>query len=667
MVEQGIKFDKESPSMIKDEIKIKAEFSEKDLRYKFIIGSGGIWNTVQDFSEKEIFLWNPSLEGKYIVMIQAKTNESKKPFDFLVKEKFVIGADVKEKLIRDVKLDNVNVMFGEKININVVCNEENILYRFWIQGKQDWELIKDYAMDNVLTYAARKEGKQEVLIECKRANSNEKVDEFTTVLFEVIPHVKIEINDFKCMTDGLLIGEELTFKVDVNVGDKRSLLYKFIKISKEGKAICLQDYSSKRMVTYQEDESGEYRILCLVKDILSNKEYDDRALILYRVMAYNKIEVKNFTADITSPQVNGSNALLRADVKGGREVVYKYVIEGPTSEDSGYIRKNEYLWETKQEGEYNITLYVKDVSFDGEYESKRSFAFSIDKKADRPAKILDVILDGKKIVLVGQPINLKVVAEGEMGLIQYSFIVYKDNVEKERVKYGRANWVNFIPEEKGEYEVEIRVKNKYSTMEYDSHTFNYLTVKEYLPGEIDYILLPHKNIHLVQDPIEIEAISQNTKSVLMRYITKVNGHLVEDTGFIKNKKIVLTPKCIGKYTFEIYAKNIKCDDEYDCRKEINLYVSEAVPVTGTTITCNKEKIEINKEVTLTVQSNGGKEVCYEFYVMEQGNWMKAQNYGRKEDYTFIPFVKGEYKVMVFAKSFYKKVNYEDYGEFIFKL
>ena len=31
MVEQGIKFDKESPSMIKDKIKIKAEFNEKNL------------------------------------------------------------------------------------------------------------------------------------------------------------------------------------------------------------------------------------------------------------------------------------------------------------------------------------------------------------------------------------------------------------------------------------------------------------------------------------------------------------------------------------------------------------------------------------------------------------------------------------------------------------
>ena len=188
------------------------------------------------------------------------------------------------------------------------------------------------------------------------------------------------------MTDKLLIGEELTFKVEVNVEDKRSLLYKFTKISKEGKATCIQDYSSKRIVNYQESEAGEYRILCLVKDILSNKEYDDRALILYKVIAYNKIEIKKFTANIVSPQVNGSNMLLKAEVKGGRELVYRYVIEGPISEDSGYIRKNEYLWESKQEGEYNITLYVKDVSYEGEYESKRNFEFTIDKKAEKACK-----------------------------------------------------------------------------------------------------------------------------------------------------------------------------------------------------------------------------------------------------------------------------------------
>ena len=112
-------------------------------------------------------------------------------------------------------------------------------------------------------------------------------------------------------------------------------------------------------------------------------------------------------------------------------------------------------------------------------------------------------------------------------------------------------------------------------------------------------------------------------------------------------------------------KNIKCEEEFDSKKEVSIYVSEATPVTNTKILCDREEVVCNKEVTFKVTSVGGKDVCYEFYIMEKGNWIKTQSYSKKNYYTFIPFLRGEYRVMVLAKSFYKKVNYEDYGEFSF--
>lgn len=532
------------------------------------------------------------------------------------------------------------------------------------KGNQDWELIRDYTTSNRLVFTANKEGKQEILIECKEVNSSENFDEFTTIKFDVVLPTKIEITDFKCLTEELLINQELVFKVSSSLDDKRSLLYKFIKISKDGKVTCIQDYSSRRLVSYQEKEAGEYKLLCLVRDILSNKEYDDRAIMLYSVKAYNPINIKSFTPDTNSPQMNGSTINFKAEVDGGREIVYRYIVEGEVAEDSGYIRRNEYTWETQKEGEYTVTLYVKDISYDGDYEDKKVINYTIDKKSDKPVKIVDIITDNKKTALIGQPINMKVKAEGGISL-KYSFVIYKDNKEKERIGFSDSNWINFIPDEKGEYEVEIRVKDKYSNKEYDSHTFIYVRAKEYLPGEIDYILLPNKSSYLVGDLIDIEAVVQNTRSVLIRYVTKINGYLVEDTGFIQNKKIQLKPKCSGKYTFEVYSKNIKCEEEFDSKKEVSIYVSEATPVTNTKILCDREEIVCNEEVTFKVTSVGGKDVCYEFYIMEKGNWIKTQSYSKKDYYTFIPFLRGEYRVMVLAKSFYKKVNYEDYGEFSF--
>ncbi|VYU21544.1 triple tyrosine motif-containing protein [Clostridium paraputrificum] len=659
-----ILFDKDSPTNKEDEVLIEAVFGKEPLQYKFIIGNDGVWNTIQEFSESDTCIWNPSAEGKYIVMVQGKKEGSSRPFDYLAKEEFVIGEKEIEKLIKDVNMDKTHLTVGEKITIDVLGNEQGLLYRFWIKGNQDWEPIRDYTTSNRLVFTANKEGKQEILIECKEVNSSENFDEFTTIKFDVVLPTKIEITDFKCLTEELLINQELVFKVSSSLDDKRSLLYKFIKISKDGKITCIQDYSSRRIVSYQEKEAGEYKLLCLVRDILSNKEYDDRAIMLYSVKAYNPISIKSFIPDTNSPQMNGSTINFKAEVDGGREIVYRYIVEGEVAEDSGYIRRNEYTWETQKEGEYTITLYVKDISYDGDYEDKKVINYTVDKKADKPVKIVDIITDNKKTVLIGQPINMKVKAEGGISL-KYSFVIYKDNKEKERIGFSDSNWINFTPDEKGEYEVEIRVKDKYSSKEYDSHTFIYVRAKEYLPGEIDYILLPNKSSYLVGDLIDIEAIVQNTRSVLIRYVTKINGHLVEDTGFIQNKKIQLKPKCSGKYTFEVYSKNVKCEEEFDSKKEVSIYVSEATPVTNTKILCDREEVVCNNEVTFKVTSVGGKDVCYEFYIMEKGNWIKTQSYSKKNYYTFIPFLKGEYRVMVLAKSFYKKVNYEDYGEFSF--
>ena len=188
------------------------------------------------------------------------------------------------------------------------------------------------------------------------------------------------------------------------------------------------------------------------------------------------------------------------------------------------------------------------------------------RKTERPVRILDIITSKDSGYIKNEPINIKIKAEGGTEL-KYSFIVYKDGVEKERTDYGLTNWINFTPEESGEYELEVRVLDKYSDKEFDVHNFIYFKVRDYQVAEIDYLLLSQKEIYLVGDIIDIETIVQNTKNVLLRYVTKINGHEVEDTGFIKNKRFKVKPKALGKYTFEIYAKNVLCTEDYDVKRK----------------------------------------------------------------------------------------------------
>ncbi|MDZ5010462.1 triple tyrosine motif-containing protein, partial [Clostridium perfringens] len=153
----------------------------------------------------------------------------------------------------------------------------------------------------------------------------------------------------------------------------------------------------------------------------------------------------------------------------------------------------------------------------------------------------------------------------------------------------------------------------------------------------------------------------------LRYITKINGREIEDTGYIESKRIRFKPKCSGKYTFEIYGKNVLCTEDCDAKKEVSLYVNEATPVTNTKIRVKNENLQVNSEITFEASSEGGKEVCYEFYIMEKRNWIRVQAYSRKNYYTFVPFSPGNYRVLVLSKSYYKKVNYEDYTSIEFEV
>lgn len=573
-----------------------------------------------------------------------------------------------ESIIKEVKVDNTSVVLGERFNIEVipVDDKEPMLYRFWIGGFRGWDPIKDYAPENTLTYTTTKLGEIEILIECKKASSMNNVDSFATVLINVKEQPKIEITSFECLTENLLVNEELVFKVGADKDPTRTVLYKFLKVDSNGRTFCIQDYSSKNVVSFEEKKKGEYKLLCHVRDMMSNNPYDDRAMISYDIKQYQDIKIDSFTQDLISPQVAGTTITFKSSVTGGYDLEYRYIVEGPLAEDTGYINLKNFNWYADVEGEYNITLMVRDKSYKGEYEDKRSVSFNIDKKADKPVKILNIASSKTSRCVKGDSINIKVKAEGGTDL-KYAFIVYKDGVEKEKTDYGITNWTNFTAYESGEYQVEIRVVDKYSRKEFDCHNFMNFRVKDYEESEIDYVILSQKDMYLVGDTIQLEAIMENTTNTLVRYVTKINGQEVEDTDFVLNKRLKVSPRCAGKYTFEMYARNVLCKEGYDSKKEVSVYVHDAIPITNTRIKMSNEFVRVGQEVTFEVKNDGGKETCYEFYVMQKGNWLKVQAYSRKNYYTLLPFTAGNCRILVLSKSYYKNINYEDYATLEFEV
>lgn len=659
-------FDLQSPQEKNAKINISiCNNTEEALLYKFMVGLDGTWENLSDFSEKNNIHWQPVNEGKYVIMVQAKKVNSSKSFNYVSRADFLIGKE-EEKLIREVFLNKDKFTLGDKLNIMVEVTKLPVVYRYWIKENDNWELIRDYSAEGSLNFTVKSPGDHEILVECKCLESKNKFDDSKLIKFSVEDIRKLEITDFKCLIEDRYVGNELVFKVEAAHGDKRMVLYKFVKIDPEGTTTLVQDYSTKRMVNFVEHNGGDYKLLCLAKDMYSQKDYDDRAVLNYKIKPYKDIAIQSFTSDLTSPQLCETKVTLRAVVAGGRELLYRFRIDGNYGEDSGFIRSNTYTWDTKKAGKYKLELWVKDISYEGNYESSASLDFTVDEHCNDPIVINELIMDRSSKLLKGEVINVKVLASGGTDL-RYSFYVKKDNKVIEKIDFGSCNWVNFTPEEKGVYELEARVKDKYSLREFDSHSVVYIEAFDYIPAVIDYVLSPAKENYMVGDTLTYTIIAQNTSKTFIKYVLSINGHKVEETEFVKEKKYKFTPKCNGVYTLDIYARNEASDKEFDSKKEVKLIVHDAVQITNTKIQCDKAKASLNETVTFTANCQGGKEVVYQYYLMEKGDWMLVQNYSRKNYYSFIPFAKGIYRVLVLCKSSLKRCSYEDYDIMEFKV
>ena len=300
-------------------------------------------------------------------MVQAKNISSKKAFDYIARENYIIGKDFEDKkIIKSLHLDKDIYSVGEQLVLSVDSSYSPSLYKFWINGQYGWELLKEYTHDDKLILTLNEVGEKEILVQCRKQDSENNFDDFATVKFYVNDVGKIEIQSLKSLSKELISGEELIFQCDVSNEENKTVLYKFLVVNEEGKAEVVQDYSTKSIVSFIENGYGKFRLLVLVKDLYSINNYDDRAIIIYDVKPYNEIKIIELSANLSSPHYTGHPITFNIQVEGGKNLLYKYVINGPSSDDepfieeSGYLRENFYQWVPKISGNYNVKVYVRD-------------------------------------------------------------------------------------------------------------------------------------------------------------------------------------------------------------------------------------------------------------------------------------------------------------------
>lgn len=634
---------------------------DEELLYKFLCGHGGKWTTIKEYGKESCCIWSPTESGEYTIMVYAKSPSSSKSFDYCCRAEYITKDLNKIVRIKGISLNRDKVIIDEPLAITVDCTGEEVLYRFLKVKDGEETLLKDYSSENYFNLIPKDVGDIKIVVQVKNKGSISMYDSEESIEFYVWRREAVKIQNLMFITKDLIVDEELIVDVDIQYSDKKNVLYKCIKIDEKNNIEVVQEFSSKNVISFKESKAGKYKLLVAVKDMYSGNEYDDRALINYEVKNYKTVRMESFIADVISPKSVESDINFRVICEGGKSLRYNYKIsrEDGYEYETGFIKDDTYCWKPTEIGTYKIRAYVKDQSYSGEYEDSNEMEFVIEEHERREAKILDILKTGGHEVKVGNYIQYKVMSDNNKGNL-FAYRVSCDNEVILETPYRSDTIFRYSPEKVGKYSVEIMVRNKFSDNEYDAHDFCYFNAYLFVPCKIDKIISYCNETPTPGDKIIFETIVFNAKEAVIKYDIRINGFLVEESDYTSNKKFSITPKCGGLYNIDVYSKNENSNERFESKKSVYFKVRDVSPVYNVEVQCDVEEKRVNCPITFNASCEGGRSVNYQFYIDEGGEWKLVQEYCRKSYYTFIPFKRGQYRLMVLCRSANEVKAYEDY-------
>ncbi|MFC4386555.1 triple tyrosine motif-containing protein [Gracilibacillus marinus] len=409
--------------------------------------------------------------------------------------------------------------------------------------------------------------------------------------------------------------------------------------------IVAQGYSSKSSFSWRPTKAGKYKISVHVKDAGSNKNYDS-----YKAFEYEIVEEVHMTSvgmDKQSPQIQNKTIQFNASATGGKTLMYKYNVydgkEWKVVRD--YSTNSQFNWSPPKEGNYKISVHVKDSNSTNSYDSYKAFYY----KVLSPIKINSLDFSKSTPQLINTDIKLTVNATGGSEK-QYKFWVYDGKEWISITEYQSDNSTVWKPSKPGNYKISVHVKDNTSNDEYDEHIWSYFEIKT----RID-LTASKVSPQDVYSTVRLTGVNVENAEYKFSYILNGNEKVIRD--YSKVNYVDWIPILSGNYKLKLYKKiggTIVTD-------EINYTINPVPLKINNIIVSHTSPQYINETITLNVNANGGENRQFKFSVYDGEKWTVLKDYGKEEVLTWTPTKPGYYKFSIHGKNENSNRAYDTYS------
>ncbi len=538
------------------------------------------WIKLRDYSTTNEVKWTPNKSGKYLIGVHVKDRYSKERLDNFKYVEYNV-ASLKKATISslEVSLDGNNVVnnelqLGKIYNIKAYGSSSNgVLYEYWIKdlSKNSWMKLRDYSTSTQVTWTPNKSGKYLLGVHVKDRYSEERLDNFKYVEYNVASPKKATVNSLEVSLDGnKVVANELdpgkAYNIKAYGNSSNGVLYEYwIKDLSINSWIKLKDYSTSTQVTWTPNKLGKYLIGVHVKDKYSKEKLDNFKYVEYNVTSPKKATINSLEVSLDGAKVvnnelqAGETYNIKAYGSSSNGVLYEYWIKDLSINSwiklKDYSTSTQVTWTPNKSGKYLIGVHVKDKYSTQKLDNFKYVEYNVKLSKKAVISNLEVSLNGKIVtnnqLNSGKTYSIKTYAESLNGVLYEYWI--KDLSINSWIKlkdYSTSTQITWTPNKAGKYLIGVHVKDKYSNERLDNYKYVEYSVQGSL---IKTIVLDAGHGGRDSGAVSSRATGNIHEADIVQKITIKLGNLLKAKGY----NVIYTRDKVDNYNYPSITQNLE--------------------------------------------------------------------------------------------------------------
>ena len=542
---------------------VQSLFRQK-LLYKFFESKNGTWKVIKNFTEDNYVYWNPTEEGKYIIMIQAKEVDSTNSFDYVERVEYINEKESNDVVKMNIynekekKQPNKGIYIQDIQKNNLEKFEEKIKCKFQYEYLNPYEELfeKKYAKVN------------------NTSENNEEIEDNQKIKFRVeeeLEHDNSKLIESETLTNKLFIMNDSENNIDIEeqYSEKYEESKKNVKVVEENELLVQDEVSEESEMKIEEtNKLLEKRAIELINESPKHELVHQKSIANIDEGTEQEIDkisiVEEVDEDIediediedTSEDINFNNLYKKdSDIIEIKDISYNEDILYPFITDE----EKEALVSNKD----SITARTMNVNMPEEnFVEINEKAEDILKKSEHHEKLIKYILVGpRKNYCIGSQIVFTILSESKIPTVA-KYKLYIDNKLVEELPYNHNKTFVIYPTCSGEYRVEFYSKYENSDTEYMDKKVQTLYVREADPIESIGISCDRTVIRCREDVTFMTTV-RGGRNVLYEFYIFKDGNWCLEQEYSKKSYYTLMPFKEGTSKLLVLAKNYASEADYD--------------------------------------------------------------------------------------------------------